>query len=437
MISVIAVIFVFSVIVLIHELGHYLAARAMGVRVDKFSIGFPPTVFSKKYGQTEFSIGAIPLGGYVKMAGFIDESLDANETGAEDEFNSKSTWRKVIIITAGVVMNLILAIAVLGFLNYSNGERIIPETTVGLVGAQGIAQKVGFKIHDKILAVNGKAVHNWNEIQQAFVDNLNKEIIFTVERNGQRINLDYHKSWFKEKKGEVLDIQPLFSARVGDVSYSMPAGKLGLKKGDLITSIAGKPVKDWQEMTESIRSHPGQEIEIQWKRGYQLLSGKIIPQKFEETDKDGKKIEVGKIGISYYYESKDVGVARALVNGVNQTYDLMALNLKSLGWVLTGTKSASEIIGGPIMIAKMAGDAAHAGWDYLLYLIAALSAVLALFNIFPIPGLDGGHLFFILLEGIMRKPLPIQVRVKIQQIGMAILLTLMIFIFYIDLRRFL
>jgi regulator of sigma E protease len=422
---------------MIHELGHFLAAKWMGVRVEKFSIGFPPTIYSKKIGETEFSIAAIPLGGYVKMSGFIDESMDSNITGADYEFNSKPIWKRVIIILGGVIMNLLLAILVMSVLTYSQGERIIPVTTVGYIGEKGVAQQIGFEKGDRILAINGQPVNTWNDVQQVFLDNLNHRIEFSVIRGGKTMTLIYRKEWFKEKKGEQLDVGPLFEARVGDVTPSMPAGKVGLQRGDQILEIAGEPVHDWMEMTRVIRAHPQEEVSIKWRRGDQILSGKITPQKFEEKDENGKMQAVGKIGVGYYYDLQEVGLLTSLQDGVVKTFDLINLNTKSIAWIITGTKSASEIIGGPIMIAKMAGDAAQAGWQYLWYLIAALSAVLAFFNVLPIPGLDGGHLFFILLEGVMGRPLPIKMRLKIQQVGVAILLTLLVFIVYIDLKRLL
>lgn len=435
MLNLIAIIFVFSFLVIIHELGHFLAAKWMGVRVDKFSIGFPPTIYSKKIGETEFSISAIPLGGFVKMAGFIDESLDDEATGAPDEFNSKPVWRRVIIIIAGVVMNLIMAIGIMGILTFVEGRKIIPTTTIAKVPTEGVANKVGFEPLDKIISINGVAVTTWNDIQDQFLDNLNHKIIFVVRRNQEMIELEYKKEWFSEEGGEQLYFEPLFSTQVGDVTSSMPAGVLGMQTGDDIQSIAGVKVNNWKEMTDVIRSYPDQEISIEWLRSGKSMSGKIRPLAFEENDEEGHLERVGKIGIGYYYEHEKVGFGASFVSGFSRTWDLMELNVRSIYWVISGTKSAKEIIGGPIMIAKMAGDAAQAGWTYLWYLIAALSAMLAFFNILPIPALDGGHLFFLLLEGIMGRPLPVKVKIKIQQIGMAILLTLIVFIVYIDLRR--
>jgi regulator of sigma E protease len=437
MLNIIAVIFVFSVIVIIHELGHFLAARWMGVRVEKFSIGFPPSVFSKKIGDTIFSIGAIPLGGFVKMAGFVDESMDTETTGADYEFNSKPVWRRIIIITAGVIMNLILAVFIMAVLNFVEGEKIIPYTTIGAVGENGIAAKIGFQTGDKIISVNGKTVSSWNDMEMTVVDNLGKEIKFVVDRDGKEIVLDYQKEWFKEEKAEQLDIVPLYQAKVGDIDPSMPAGKIGLQRGDEIKSIAGEEVHDWSDMTEVIRKYPNQEINISWLRDGREMDAKITPQEFEEKTPTDEVIKVGKIGIGPYYDHRDVGFVAAISNGFTNTYDLIVLNIRGIYWVLSGTKSAKEVLGGPIMIAKMAGDAAKAGWAYLWYLIAALNAMLAFFNILPIPALDGGHLFFLILEGVMGRPLSTKARLRIQQVGMALLLTFLVFILYVDLNRIL
>ena len=437
MLTFFAIIFVFGVLVIIHELGHFIAAKWMGVRVEKFSIGFPPTIFTKKIGDTNFSIGAIPLGGFVKMSGFIDESMDDNVTGADYEFNSKPVWKRIIIISGGVIMNLILAVLLLSYLTFSQGKQVLPYTEVGIIGQNGVAQKVGFKINDKILSVNDITVISWNDIQNQFVENLNQDITFKIERNGKKQNLYYKKEWFGNEKGEYLDIDPLIPAKVGMIQMDMPAKKLGLKQADKIISIDNLSITGWQQMTDIIRAHPEEKLAITWVRGVDTLRGAITPQSFEEKDDDENVKSVGKIGIGFYYEHQSVGIYQAILSGFDNTYNLIVLNARGLWWVISGAKSAKEVIGGPIMIAKMAGDAAAAGWTQLLYLVAALSAILAFFNILPIPALDGGHLLFLIIEAIIGRQIPINVRIKVQQVGMAILLTLIIFIFYVDIKRLL
>lgn len=433
--SFLAVIFVFSFLVVIHELGHFIAAKLMGVRVERFSVGFPPRVFGKKYGDTDYCISAIPLGGYVKMSGMIDESMDTESTGADYEFNSKPVWKRVVIITGGVIMNFVLAVLVLSVLNFTKGKNVIPFTEIGAVGKAGIAQKIGLETGDKILSIGGASVHNWNDIQQEYIRNLGQDFTISVERKGQTMSLMFRKEWFSQEKAEQLDVVPGFSSKIGLISPDMPASKAGIQRGDEITEIAGVPINNWMDLTREVRKHPGEEILVRWKRDNNLLEAKLAPKSVTETDSAGNEIKIGLIGVGYYYDHLPVGAFEAISTGFTGTLNLIGLNMRAMWWWISGTKSAKEIIGGPIMIAKMAGDAAAAGWDQLWYLIAALSAVLAFFNILPIPALDGGHLILLIYEGIFRKPISTKARLVIQQIGMAVLLTFIVFVLYTDLRR--
>jgi regulator of sigma E protease len=435
--SFLAIIFVFGLLVLIHELGHFLAAKWMGVRVERFSIGFPPRLFGKKIGDTDYCISAIPLGGYVKMSGMIDESLDDNLTGADYEFNSKPVWQRVVIIVAGVVMNFFLAILILTLVNFINGEQIIPTTDIGFVGKEGIAHKIGFEEGDKILSIQGQVVHTWNDIQSEFIRNLNDNITFKVLRRNEQVELIYKKEWFREKNAELLDIAYMPTSTVGMVLKDMPAERAGLVTGDHIIAIDGIPVNNWSEMTEIIKANADKELSVTYRRGQDLNTLKIVPDGTEETDSSGVVQSVGKIGIGVYYERHQVGFFRAVEKGIKGTFTLLSLNIKGLWWVINGTKPASEVIGGPIMIAKLAQDAASEGWEQLWSLTAALSAILAFFNILPIPALDGGHLVFLLIEAITRKPVSTRAKILVQQVGMAVLLTLIVFILYIDIRRLL
>jgi len=432
-----AIVFVFGLLVLIHELGHFLAAKWMGVRVERFSIGFPPRLFGKKFGDTDYCVSAIPLGGYVKMSGMVDESLDQNVTGADYEFNSKPVWKRVIIITAGVIMNLFLAIFILTMVNYIKGEEVITTTEIGVIGKEGIAKKIGFKKGDIIVSIQGNAITTWNDIQDQFIQHLNENIRFQVIRDEETVNLIYKKEWFQEKNAEFLDIGWMPEARIGRVVTETPAERAQLQRGDWIVAINGEPINNWMEMTKVIKANPGVEISLEYLRNESSYSVRLTPDSQEATDSAGVAISVGKIGIGQYFEVNDLSFPEAIVKGVEGTFRLLALNIKGLWWVISGTKPASEVIGGPIMIAKLAQDAAAEGWDRLWGLTAALSAILAFFNILPIPALDGGHLAFLLVEGVSGKPVSMKTRLLVQQIGMAILLILIVFIFYIDIQRLL
>ena len=433
--DLIAIAFVFSFLVFFHELGHFLAAKLMGVRVERFSIGFPPRLFGKKIGDTDYCISAIPFGGYVKMSGMIDESLDKDTTGADYEFNSKPVWKRVVIITAGVIMNFIIAIVIMTSLNYTKGKSILPYTEIGAVGKKGVSQKVGFQVKDKIIAINGVGVHTWNSVNKEFINNLNNNINFIVERDGQEITLKYEKQWFAEEKGEILDLAPMPSSKIGEVVSGMPAAEAGMQSGDHIIEIDGANVYNWLDLTKEIRKYPGDSINIKWERNGEIFSAIMSPAPSTETDSSGAMITVGKIGVGYYFEYTPISFSEAVETGFTVTIEMIGLNIKALGWIITGTKSAKEIIGGPIMIAKLAGEAAESGWDNYWAFIAYLSAILAFFNILPIPALDGGHLVILMIEGVRRKPLSVNTVVRIQQVGMAILLTFIVLVLYVDISR--
>ncbi len=437
MIYLLAVIFVFSVLVFFHELGHFLAAKLFGVRVERFSIGYPPRLFGVQIGETDYCISAIPFGGYVKLAGMVDESLDTEIKGEPWEFNSKPAWQKAIIISAGVIMNVILAVVILVGILYVKGEPVIPITTVGYVQDGSIAQKVGLQRFDKIVAINQQPVRTWNEIQQYYLANLGNEIVFTVERNGEILQLVLSRENLGEEGSENLGISPMIPAVVGEVVPGYPAEKAGLKKGDRIVAINGQPVQDWLDMTDIVSQNPGKPLQFEVERDGTRLTLEITPKAVNEVGPDGESKIVGKIGISAitFVERRPLSFGQAVSKGLQQAQFTSAMMVKTLYWMITGKKSAKEVIGGPIMIGKMAGDFAKTGFVNLLELLAYLSLMLAIINILPLPVLDGGHLVMIIIEGVTGKPIPTKVKVAIQQVGMALMLMLILFVIYNDISR--
>lgn len=442
MIYVLSIAFLLSVLIFIHELGHFLAAKLFGVRVERFSIGFPPRLFGKKIGHTDYCISAIPFGGYVKLSGMLDESLDAESMKGEPqphEFRSKNTFQKLTIISAGVIMNFVLAVGILSGIFWFKGERIYPNTTVGPIPEGSIAIDMGLQNGDRILDVNHQKIISWNEIFSTFAKNVGNDITITVSRAGDIVELNVPKSVLSIENLEKLEIYQRYSSVVGQVFPDTPAEESGLQSGDKIIAINNKPISDWYDMTDVVRNSPDVELLVTIQRDGETKQLSITPEKQMEKDTEGNIAAVGKIGIApnVEFEWKEVPFGNAIYKGFNQVGVFLYMNVKGLAMVISGDVSARDALGGPIKIGEMAGEIAKTGFLNLLEFTALLSAILAVINILPIPALDGGHLLIIIIEGVRRKPISIKTKMIIQQVGMAILLLLMLFIFYNDISRLL
>ena len=381
-----AFIILLGVLVTIHEFGHFIAARSVGIRVERFSVGVPPRllsitsidggfllnifffklingklkwhpIVSKKIkkgnrigSNTEYVIALLPLGGYVKMAGMIDESMDTNITHKSDEFQSKTLFQKIWVLSAGVLMNTILAIIVFSLLGFYNG---IPKTN-------------------------------------------DEPIVFELQEN-------------------------------------MPAEKAGVLPGDRIISINSEGISTWSDMTKIIHSNPNNLLSFKIKRGMDILDFDIKTSEYAVPSKSAIDT-IGIIGIAPEVHYEDISFMKAFSNGVSQTISSFGLIIYSIQMLGSGSASISDL-GGPIMIAQLAGQTAEAGITPFLTFMALLSVNLAFLNILPIPGLDGGHIFIHLIEAILRRPLKIKTRIVIQQIGMALLLMLMVTVIMQDITR--
>ena len=413
MTTILALIFVLGVLVFVHELGHFLAARSVGVRVERFSIGFPPRLLTfiptekgwvfklffyrriedgklewgpvlektlkkipRKATETEFNVALIPLGGYVKMAGTIDESLDDEITGAPDELTSKSRLQQAWVMSAGVIMNLILAVLVYTGVSWSQG--------------------VDVPINDE--PVVGFVVDTWPKINP--------------ETGKPIINPETDKPMMIEG----------------------PASKAGLRPGDRIVSIDAIEINSWNQMTSLIHSRPDDSLSITWSREGFEDSAKVVPIVAGKDVCDCRVIDLGMIGIAPITEHQENDVFSALAYGFSVTQGNVDKIYNYVCALVSGHAPFSDL-GGPIMIAQLAGERASAGFLSLLRFMAFISINLAFVNILPIPGLDGGHLLIILLEGISRREFSVKTRIRIQQVGMAILMLLIVSVLYNDIAR--
>jgi len=424
LVTVVSFLFVLGVLIIAHEFGHFLAAKRAGIRVVRFSIGFPPKIYGRRIGDTEYCISAIPFGGYVKMAG--DEPGEGS--GEPWEFMSKPGRIKAAVVAAGPAMNFLLAFLVFSVAVIATGVLTYETSKVGDVAEGSAAERAGILPGDEIISVDGREVRHWEELMDALGSS--KEGPYLVRlRRGDEI-----KELYMEVGDEDIGISPFIPPRVGTVTKGSPAERLGLRKGDLIISVDGEPVGGWIELSEKIHSRPGREVTITWERDGRRYTGKVIPEGKEFFDSDGEKVTYGIIGIGPHYTFRKVNIAEAFVIGAVQTYRVTASTLGFLKGLIAGEVSP-KLLGGPVFIAKVAGESARSGFGSLITFIAFLSVQLGLLNILPIPVLDGGHLLFFGIEGLIRHPLSPRQKAILQQIGMAILIFIMVYVTFNDITR--
>ncbi|MGE0825124.1 MAG: RIP metalloprotease RseP [Candidatus Binatia bacterium] len=344
---ILQVVLVFGLIIFVHELGHFLAAKSVGVGVERFSLGFGPKIVGKQVGETEYQVSAIPLGGYVKMVG-EEQGDDVPLVDVEKSFSHKSLSRRFLIVFAGPFFNIIGAVVVFIFLFASFGVPI-----------------------------------------------------------------------------------PLDLPRIGGVVPNLPAEKIGLKKGDEVVSVAGTSVSTWEELAQRIQQSDGKELSLVVRSEGELKELTVTPESREDPAGNGAKFA---IGIFPDTQVENVSFGRALSLSVQETWMWTKMIFYNLGMLVAGKVSAKEL-GGPILIAQVAGQQAKQGFDSLLRFAAILNVNLAVFNLLPIPILDGGHLLFFTIEGILGRPPSLRAREMALRFGFLVIISLIVFVMYNDIAR--
>ena len=413
-----------GILVFVHELGHFLVAKKAGIRVERFSLGFPPKMFGIQIGETEYCLSWIPFGGYVKVAGMADVGADA-ATGEPWEFPSKPIWVRMAVIFAGPLMNFIFAFFAYAFIFLYFGIDTVESTTVAPM-QDSLSAAAGIRERDRILSVDGTPVQNGQELWKALGASSISGAQVELERDGQILLLELPPVG---EKGYGLKI--LAPALVGSLEPGLPAEQIGLRQGDRITTVAGEPVHNWDQMSTVIRRYPGQLITIAWEREGMPMQAEIAPVERIRGDKT-----IGMIGIGPHTFRTPVGLGEAVVLGAEGVYNASWLILDFLAELSQGNRSTEEL-GGPLRIAQIAQKTAEQGFSPFVYFLAMLSVNLAIINLLPIPVLDGGHLTFLTLEAIMGRPLSLRQRELSQQIGLAIMLSLMILVTFNDLNQML
>jgi regulator of sigma E protease len=400
-------------------------------------------------GGTEYWISWIPLGGYVKMAGFDDEGPQGQLEGGKSAiaidpartFESKPLWARTAVILAGVTMNLIFAVVLYAGLYMTAGEPRLAITPVDSVqtatlpaGAEALRQ---IRRGDRISAINGKPVRTWDELEESVLRGRDTVRLELAGRPAP-IELHFPKGDKAPREQALQALHPLLPARIGLVSVGGPADRARLDLGDVVVRASGDTVRSWEDLVQKIRASTGKALDLDVQRGDSIVRVTVTPEAQTQKDTSGKEVTYGVIGASSDPRGPIVRVrlpfGQAIVDGVREAGFQAASAVVMVKRLVTGQVSAKEV-GGPILIAQVSGQMLRLGVAWLVGFIAFVSVSLAVLNLLPIPVLDGGHAVFLLAEAVRRKPLSPQLRLRLTQVGMLLVLAIMVLAISNDLLR--
>lgn len=445
LLTIVATVIVLGVLVFVHELGHFVTAKLAGIRVPRFSIGLGPRAWGFTVGETEYVLSWIPLGGYVRMAGMEElESVeggadpDARAPGAEPDsrdFDAKPVGARAIVISAGVIMNMLFAFFVYAAMAVIWGVGIQPDARLGRVDVDalpaGAAAIADVPLGSRILAVGDRDVDTWSDVQNALALSAAGPITLRLA-GGEAVALEL-PAGDEERAGLIGALSPAVEPVVGLVMEGDPAQRAGVQVGDRVVAVDGEPTPLWEDMVEAVSSRPGQPISLVVERDGARRELRVTPEPtLRVTGSDSTT--VGLIGIGLPQERP--GPLGALAHGARQTWRWTAFTLDVLRGLVTGGVSARSV-GGPILIGQLSGQVARAGVEPLLAFMALLSINLAVFNLLPIPILDGGQLVFLAVEAVRGRALSIEQRIRFSQLGMVVLMALIVLVMANDILRLL
>lgn len=449
MLTVLAFLIVLGVLIFVHELGHFVAAKAVGIGVPRFSIGFgPPTPLRFRRGETEYVVSWLPLGGYVKMASREEqEAMGALEGGKVDEhypperlFENQSLPARVLVLSAGVAMNAVFAWLVYTGLALATGEQRSPTTVVAWVdttalpsGARGLA---AVPPEARVIRINGDTVTSWTAIRRHVLDPSSEWLRFEFA-NAAPVVVPVRGTATEARSAMASALKPAWTPRIGARQPGSPAERAGLEPGDVVVRVGDDTVRYWDDIARLVGPRAGDTLAVTLRRGDSTLQVVVVPEL--QTDRDpltGMERTAAKLGVYPDVETVQVryGVTEALAVGTRRTVDAIGLVFFTLRKMIVREISVREL-GGPILIGQVSGQAARAGLEPFLVIMAFISINLAVLNLLPIPVLDGGHLVFLLIEGLRGRPLSLELRMRLTQVGMVVLLVLMVFVVANDVVR--
>jgi regulator of sigma E protease len=443
-------LFVLTLVVFFHELGHFLVARWCGVTVTIFSIGFGKELwgFYDRRG-TRWRIAAIPLGGYVKFMddenaasmpprSAADRADPAARTGA---FHDKPVWQRAAVVAAGPLANFILAAIIYSLVNFTVGVRAITARIDTVVPGMPAAA-AGLRPGDLITAINGWTVESLDDVARTVGTSGGRTLDFEVERDGARLTFEVTPV-VKEQKDDLgvtvrigdIGIRRQIAPRIGEVMPDLPAQKAGFKTGDVVTAIDGKPIKSFEEIVDLVGGSADRTLRFTVERAGRPTDLDVTPILWQQKDEKGNLIWRGRIGIAPARpDPQQVGLFEAVRLGVRETYANITQTLAGIGDIITRRQSADQV-GGPILMAEVTAKVVELGFEPLLRWTALISANIGLINLLPIPVLDGGHLLFYAIEAVRRRPLSRRVQEIGFQIGLALVLMLVVYVNLNDLLR--
>ena len=426
--SIAAFTFVLGVLVFVHEMGHYLMARRIGIRVLTFSLGFGPKLLTVKRGDTDYCISAIPLGGYVKMAG---ENPDDVRSGADDEFLSKTKWERFQVLIMGPTMNILLAFVVMAVVLYQGADVPAYEEQppiVGYVMEASPAEQSGIRVGDLILSIGGRPVQTWEELFVTVMPRAERELEVVLRRGLQEVTIQVTPEAQTQFQVGDLGVVPIMQPQILNVLTGDPADLAGIRPRDVITAVNGEPITRDNPFVETINANADVALMLTVVRGGQTLKIEVTP---------ALRGNVGLIGVElspFEVRTIEPGPLQAIQMSFEKNYAWSGLIFQTLGGLLTSETSPKQLVG-PLGIAQLSGGAAQIGMVALFTLMAMISLNLGILNLLPIPVLDGGHIFIMALEGLSRRDFSVRIKEKIQLAGFVVLLMLMVTVIYNDLTR--
>jgi len=445
LLTIVAFLFVLSVVIIIHELGHFLVAKMNGIYVITFSIGFGPKLLKLRVGETEYAISALPFGGYVKFAGEneTDDSGDGktndNVTEAhipeERYYRNKKPLQRMSVVLAGPLMNALLALVLYILSIWIQGIFVRDsDNVISSVVDGSPAREAGLERGDVILEINGRELEGGTLISDMVTYEENVSAIFKVLRDGDTLGVSMTPRWNEEAGRLVLGIHSASPARIGDVKKDSPAYKAGIRSRARIAAINDTTVYTYLEVAEKIYARNGIPMKFTWEQDGKIQSAVITPGSMDAPS-EGEKLDVvkvGAIGIGEYYEKVGVSFGKAVVYGSRAFYNLFESIMDFLGKLVTG-KATVRAVGGPIRVGVMAGDMARWGFSYLINFLAFFSMNLAIFNLLPILPFDGGHFVLFLFEAVTGIKPGAKLQNIMMQAGFILLVALMAGILFLDL----